>query len=343
VTVTSDVVGMFLTGGRVDLFLLRVLRVFRVARSLRVFRALHGVRPLRQLMDNIVSSFSGLVWCFVLIFFITSVFATFLVQCVVSYWENRTSSGDNPPAKDQANLVEAFGSVPAAMLSLFKCTSGGDDWGGYFQLLLPTGQAGPAILVAYILFFLIAAWNIITSLFLESAMTLALPDTEEQMLNKRRKEKEDANYLLSLVEAKDADCSGTISLQEFKTLLSDRTVQSFFSLKDLDIKDPELFFSLMQSAAKSGEVPMDMLATSLMRMCGSATNIDLQTLNIQVLGLFADYENSIKGLRADLGDIMQEVRSLSRSANVELRQNSAAIVAVQSEIESISMLPMSKV
>jgi len=298
-----------------DVVFLRTLRVFRMTRSLRMFRALHYVRNLRRLLECIVSSLPEIFWCMVFVVFITGIFATFLVQCATSFWadgESPESSVAGSQQGDLAALKEHFGSVQDAMLSLFRATSGGEDWGYYYTILSYTGVLGPSILVVHILFFLIAAWNIVTSRFLQRALTLAQPDSDTQLLEKRRQDVADIKDLMNLIGAIDKDNSGTITLEEFKTFLSRPHSRAFFELRNIDIKDAEMFFLMLQAAAGTEDIRVDIVVSGLMRMRGVATNLDLQTLQFRVQMQSAAHEKSAQGIREELSVIVSELHSLSK-------------------------------
>lgn len=311
VTVAAAVVdiGMGLVGTAgesMDIAFLRVIRLFRMTRSLRIFRALHFITKLRQLMDCILSSFAGLFWCILLLVFFTGIFATFLVQCATAFWSEAKALSDMEMVMS-GELETAFGSIPTAMISLFQATSGGNDWGYYYEIMKVTGLLGPFLLVMYILFFIIAAWNIVTSLFIEKALALAQPDQDQQMLKMKRQDLLDARTLLQLIEGLDDDHSGTLTIGEFKKLMTDAAIQKFFAFKGIDIKDAELFFHMLEAAAKATEIRTETVTNGLMRMRGYATNLDLQAVIFQISMLSHETGRLLHELHA----LQKDVRTLS--------------------------------
>jgi len=300
-----------------DTTLLRVLRIFRMFKSLRLVRTLHFVRPLRQLVECMVASLAVVFWCMLLLVLVTGIFATFLVQCVTAYLV------DDGPAElavseagqeDLARLTGAFGSIVSAMWALFKATSGGQDWAIYYDVLSYTGAIAPLVYVVYIVFFFISAWNMVSSLFMEKVMALAQPDMDQQLLAKRRQDIADAKDLKSLLETFDQEQSGTISLEVFTRSLARPRIRHFFELRNIDVKDAEAFFAMLEAAAGSSSIGLDVVVHGLMRMRGVATNMDLQALQFQLQVDKAKISQSLKDIREALKSSAAEPREASRKA-----------------------------
>jgi len=212
------------------------------------------------------------------------------------------------------NLRAGFGSMGAAMFSLFQATTGGDDWGKMYHLLTYTGPANPIIFLLYILFFIIAAWNIVTSLFIEKALALAQPDLDSQVLEKRRKDIADAKDLMGLMKAMDDSNSGTISLDAFKMFLDQPRFRAFFEIRNIDIRDMEMFFRMLRTVTDNDEIKLDMLVNGLLRMRGVATNIDLQMLQFQFQIQSDAQVKSIQSISQMLDSILTDLQPLSQSS-----------------------------
>merc|ERR1719329_299302 len=99
------------------------------------------------------------------------------------------------------------------MVTLFQCVSGGRDWVEIYIVLLHTGVGNALVFVSFILFFTIAVWNIVTSLFIEKTLAIARSDTETIMMEKRRTDLKDSRELLDLLRRLDKDGSHSISLE----------------------------------------------------------------------------------------------------------------------------------
>merc|ERR1719433_819635 len=129
-------------------------------------------------------------------------------------------------------------------MTLFKATSGGDDWGAYYDQLSEVGWLPPLIFIVYLLFSFIAAWNIVSSIFIEKVLSLAQPGMEQQLLQKQRRDYNDSKELETLIVQAEEDRSGKVSMAEFARLMEDPRCSFFFELRGLSMLDAEVFFTL---------------------------------------------------------------------------------------------------
>jgi len=292
----------------------RYLRFFRgilrMTKSLRIFHTLNFVRPLRQTLECIFTSLSGVFWCIVLIAFVTVISATFLCQCLTSFIADEWTPEETTEA-DLAMLHLDFGSVWSASFSLFEAISAG-NWGHHYRALSHTGTIAPTVLIMYILFFLIAVWNVFTSLFVEKMLTLSRPDEEYQLMEKRKKDLKDTQDLMALVEGMDMDQHGLVSLGEFKWVLCQPSIYNFLESRDIDVKDAEMFFRTLQLSSGSSELDLEIVVSGLLRMRGMATNMDLQAIQFQVQMQSSNQKTASANTIRQLAGIATKLESLSK-------------------------------
>jgi len=314
-----------------DVNYIRVVRALRISKSLRILRAVRFVSELRVLVNCIVTSFSVLFWCVVLLLLIQAGVSTALVQLVAGYLQELPSGEGLEPAVDDWDLEElkrSFGSVQASMISLFMATTGGVDWGEHYRLMWLTGPAAMVFYVLYLVFFFVAAWNIITSLFMEKAMTLSQPDVETQMLRKHREDLQRASEIVKILEDTDTNKTGTISLMRFKQYMQIPRFRNFFEFRDLEIKDAEMFFRILSSVSNSEDVKYDTFAYGCMRMKGYASSLDVQCLRIELKTMYLNQSSLFNFLNQELGMIKgQLVRHQPQDSTVlkEVRQELGSI------------------
>eukprot|EP00929_Paragymnodinium_shiwhaense_P011881 TRINITY_DN11824_c0_g4_i5.p1 TRINITY_DN11824_c0_g4~~TRINITY_DN11824_c0_g4_i5.p1 ORF type:complete len:113 (-),score=17.93 TRINITY_DN11824_c0_g4_i5:40-378(-) len=98
-----------------------------------------------------------------------------------------------------------------------------------------------------IIFFAVAVWNIIASIFYENIIKSAAVDQEEEMLMQRRQNMEDAKELMALCRNADLDESGTLSRLEFERFMECPRIRHFFQDRGLDIRNAAHFFDLMNT------------------------------------------------------------------------------------------------
>merc|ERR1712066_860626 len=141
----------------------------------------------------------------------------------------------------------------------------------------------------------------------EKALTLAQPDLDTQMLQKQRKDHQDAQELRKLTMTADNDFSGTLSLEEYTRFMQDPKFRSFFEMRGLDIKDAEMFFHMLTAVTQRDEVDIQTFVEGALRMRGFASSLDLHTLSFEVKVLHLHHKefvrqclNGLVQLRVDL-------------------------------------------
>lgn len=178
-------------------------------------------------------------------------------------------------------VLEQFGSVELAMLSLYASITGGDDWNNYYTTLLGTGEVSAALFIFFIAFMQIAVLNILTGIFVEQAMKSAQPDRDSVAASFRWREVMEAEDLRSECRQIDKDGDGFITLAELADFLETGKFRHFLQSHDIDVRDEEVFFELLRS--HEGEtMSIDEFVEECMKLKGAATSLDLHYLTKQV-------------------------------------------------------------
>jgi len=244
---------------------------------LRIFRTLRFFAELRLMLDCVLGSFVSLFWCLLMLFFVLYVFALLIVQGITHELQVVERL---PSQMDRLNTL--FGSVSASMLTLLQATTSGLDWSEAYAMLEDVGGYLPAVFVFYILFFVIAAWNIVTSTFVDKALRFAQPDLEQLTREQLMKDIVDAEELMNLFSEADLDRSESISLEEFIRVAEHPKFRSYLHVRGIDIKDAEVFFQMLLTlGGGQTEVDLAVLVSTLIRMKGLATSIDLHSLSFE--------------------------------------------------------------
>eukprot|EP00929_Paragymnodinium_shiwhaense_P012406 TRINITY_DN11957_c0_g1_i1.p1 TRINITY_DN11957_c0_g1~~TRINITY_DN11957_c0_g1_i1.p1 ORF type:complete len:720 (-),score=130.69 TRINITY_DN11957_c0_g1_i1:314-2356(-) len=265
----------------VDIKFLRILRLFKLAKLLRMVRVLQFVSNLRLFVSCLIGCGPSLFWAVIIIFMILLVFSMYLVQAMTMHV---LAEGHNMREEHLETIREKFGSVFDGAVTLFQCVSGGTDWENAYSVIKATGSDNVAIFLFFVLFFVIAVWNIVTSIFIERTMEYAKPDIEGLMLIKRRKDIEDAKHLMKLVQMFTENGSRTISLTSFEEFMTKEHFRRYFDVRGIDVKDASMFFHMLCAAADvedSTEVDVETFIGGCLRLKGIASSIDVQTLSFE--------------------------------------------------------------
>mmetsp|Transcript_68477 Transcript_68477/g.155144 ORF Transcript_68477/g.155144 Transcript_68477/m.155144 type:complete len:691 (-) Transcript_68477:135-2207(-) len=266
--------------GDTDLAFMRSMRILKMAKVLRIVRMFRFITELRLMMNSVIGSLLSLFWSFVGLLFIFYIFGLVFVQGVLSYLRETEVELD-------PELGDKFGSVQAAMLSLYMAATGGDDWVSFFDCIKVTGPRNAVLFLVFMLFIQIAVMNIVTGIFVENAMKLAQPDREAQALQQRKKDMAEADDLRKLCMEIDSDGSGGISLDEFCEAYDQNTkLRDHFQVLGLDISDAQMFFEILCAIHNEDHVDIDSFVACCMRLRGFATSIELQNLQLQSMAIY---------------------------------------------------------
>jgi len=253
-----------------NISVVRSIRVLKAVRSVRLIKSLRFVRDLRLMLASIMCSASSIFWAFVLLSFLLYVFAVFIMQGMLYFFDQ------SRVAPSQA-LLDHYGTLAATMLSLFMAISGGMDWS---DLTKPLTQLSPLyifVFIFYVLFVLFGIMNILTAIFCESANRIAQIDRDLVIQEQMNNEESTINELRRVLNEFDEDNSSTIDAEEFELLLSDsRTIEHLKTL-GLDLTEAKGLFTLLDFTG-SGNVAIDEFVNTLMRLQGNAKGVDLATI-----------------------------------------------------------------
>ena len=260
---------------------LRVLRMLKIVKLLRLVRTLRFFKDLRLMLNMIIRSVSALFWCLVLLFAVLYIWSVLLMQLLSIYLDDMVAG---QPKAEVDRLYELyhphFGTVRRSFISLFAATSGGQDWLDVYNLLEPGGVVLQCIFLAYILFFVLVAWNIVTGTFVEHAFRLAQPDLDTLIQDQRRETYNAGQELKVLFEDAVTDKSQSVSWEEFKEVMSQEKFRHCLEARGVSINDIEVFFKILMSvnSEASDEVNINDLINGCLSMKGFATSIDLHSL-----------------------------------------------------------------
>jgi len=169
-------------------------------------------------------------------------------------------------------LERLFGSVGTTVLSLFQSVTNGLEWNLISDPLI--NGISPWIGVVYcfyITFTSLALMNIVTGVFVESAMQRGREDKDMFMIN----------HLRELFRVLDLNRSGIISWNELEEHLDNPKLRTFFKDIDVDISEAKGLFDLLDRDG-SGSIDADEFLSGCLRLRGPAKAVDLQLVMLEV-------------------------------------------------------------
>lgn len=246
-------------------------RLFRLARIVRLLKVFRFIRDLRMIVYSIARSFLIFVWSFVALMMMTFMFSCYFTEVVLHRRQQ-----DPPPANDE-ELEHFFGSMPQTMLSLFQAITGGMDWADLTTELSNIGTIlGIIPLVGYVSFSTLAMMNVITGVFLETAMERAR-DEKEIFL---------ARHARGIFEKADRNKNGMITWQDFEIAIKNhKHMQNFFQAIDIDHSEAKNLFDLLDLSG-DGNISAEEFLNGCLKVRGPAKSLDLLVLSREVQQLF---------------------------------------------------------
>jgi len=222
---------------------------------------------------SLLVSVETLLWAVVLLLFIMYTFAIcFTSECAAHL---QTNGG----REANAQLYDYFGTLFLSMYSLWLSISGGMNW---YYIIEPLWKAhtGLAVLfICYISITVLGVMNIVTSIFVESAMQSTQHYKDLMLQEKARTKEMFGKHMKHIFQQIDVDGSGMITQDELRSFLDDESLQlqSYFEALELDAEDAKALFKLLDRD-DSGEIHMYEFCEGCMRLKGEAKSFDINCL-----------------------------------------------------------------
>jgi len=261
----------------VNFSVLRVLRVVRVVRVIRIIRVMRFFRELRMMVYSTLGSAKSLVWISIIFGIIFYIFGIAFTSAAVGFLSSNEMWND-PKYQD---LVEYFGNVQSAVLSLYQSVSGGDDWSMIYNALALTGGPEKYLFLLYITFTCFAVVNVVTGIFVDTAVQVGREDREVMVHEELETRKHNLNTLTELFDAMDEDDSGQMSRTEFLQVMGQEKVNAFFKALKLDTRSTNKLFDLLDKDG-SGEIDIDEFIGGCTDLMGEPSAMDAKIMHREV-------------------------------------------------------------
>lgn len=248
-----------------NLKVMRVLRVLRLIRVIRVVRIMRLVSELRTIVASVLGSLKALMWTVALLVMFMYMVAVYFTQTITDY---RVAKDSADVSEAQEKLSSSYGSLGRTILTLYEAISGGADWNDYSGPLFDEiSSFVGAIFVFYIAFSVLCIMNVVTGVFVESALKHA--------------QQEDSNFmeknLRRIFESTDLDDNGTLEWDEFEACVETMEMQEFMRSIDLDPNEAVKLYKLIDVEEK-GSVMLEDFVSQCSRLRGNAKSVDLMTV-----------------------------------------------------------------
>eukprot|EP00929_Paragymnodinium_shiwhaense_P110639 TRINITY_DN7781_c0_g3_i1.p1 TRINITY_DN7781_c0_g3~~TRINITY_DN7781_c0_g3_i1.p1 ORF type:complete len:579 (-),score=100.80 TRINITY_DN7781_c0_g3_i1:93-1829(-) len=243
----------------------RLLRLLRFAKTFQVFDVLH------LLVRSMQACMSALMWSalfLVLVMLATAILLVFLIQPEI---ENEAI-----PLEERLKLYRYFGTSTKALFSMYELTMA--NWVPIARTVVDNLSEW------YMVFFMVyrtivgfAVLKVITAIFNAETFRVTQSDDNIMLLHKERQIGIHTRRMQQLLDEGDDSEDGVLSLEEFKAVMSDRRVQKWLVAQDIELKDIELAFKMLDDNGDRRISPEE-LVRGLHRLKGAARSVDVMTL-----------------------------------------------------------------
>jgi len=250
-----------------SLSFLRILRILRLVRIIRVVRVLRLVRELRTMVHSIASTLVSLAWTVLLLLLLIYVTGICFTQMVAdSGQDDPTTVAEGTPA------YEYYGSLDRSIVALYQALTGGVNWRELMTPLVErTNPVMGFIFCLYIAFAVLAMLNVITGVFVGSALSKAKEEDNIDLVHSLRE----------AVESMKVENTHMLSWEKVESQLQSPSMQFVFQSIDLDPSEASSLFRLLDPD-NTGHIDAEDFVMGCLRVHGTAKSIDLTTLMCEV-------------------------------------------------------------
>jgi hypothetical protein len=286
--VASGLVDMIVSTVGSGSLALRTVRILKIGKAFRAVRVISKFRNLRAILVCIQGSFDTLMWSVLMLCVVFYMFSLIFVQQAAGLVQDMYHSHHDLQEEEQIRLdylIRNFGNVFQGMLTLAMAALGGEDWGVPYRSLEECGWMAALFYLMFIAFTQIALINIITGIFVDSAMQNLAPGKETLARELQLEKEAHSIELVNLCNEVDANKNGMLKKEEFQDGLKKGRIPMLLQLIGLNRHDVQRFFDVLSESSPNGEVEISSFVHGCMRLSGAATSFDLQMLTVDLKGV----------------------------------------------------------
>lgn len=283
--------GAFDFGGGGSASQFRIVRIFKVTRLLQVVRSIRLVRflsALRALVLSVVDTTRQLLWALILLGLVQYSFGIMFTDAVLDY---QLEHGEDRVLK------QYFGTVYASVSTLFRAILGGIDWELAADALEAVGTVWVQLFHLYIAFCGFAVLNVMTGVFVNSAIKTRERDHETLIQNKQKF----TDLVQKIWKKMDTSGLGEITIIEFERMFDDEEMKAFFQSIEINAVDA---WTLFDSLDVNGDhtISLEEFSERCIQLHGPARSVDLYALKKELRML----EENTSSMNQQLTEVLHQ-------------------------------------
>jgi len=260
-------------GGFMLTRVLRGIRLVRVVRTLRILRVFRYTREFRKMVYAIGTSVQTLFWSLVLLVFDIYCFAVFFTQATLDFF----SQQDEPNSEREQRLLDLYGTLSKSLLSLYLAMSGGLNWGVGIEPLFLLDWTYSALYLLFISITIFGVLNIVTSVFVDSAMQSTQYHRDLLVQENLRLKERYVRHMKEIFRQIDTDNSGEISINQIDRIFGSDELRQYLEAIEIEPCDARVLFKLLDQN-ESGTIDIEEFCNGCMRLKGEAKSFDMYCL-----------------------------------------------------------------
>ncbi|CAK9014468.1 unnamed protein product [Durusdinium trenchii] len=274
----------------------RSLRLARVLRGIRVMKLFRYVGALRTLALSIISTMGSLFWTLILLLLLFYSFGVLITETVIEHCRYLDGDGDSMPVCPKE--LGKWTSVTESMLTLFMSVTGGLNWQEALAPLHDVSSFAAAILILYVVITFFAILNVITGVFVNTAIESAVVDKEVATKKQVQAKNHQVKALRDIFKEIDQDDSNEVSVDELQEAISKGELSHFLEALGVSTDDVWTLFLLLDSEQK-GVLELDEFVSGCMQLHGPAKSMQLAKMS---------FENKLT--RRAIANLSQDIQEL---------------------------------
>eukprot|EP00747_Dinoflagellata_sp_TGD_P225075 gnl/TRDRNA2_/TRDRNA2_98365_c1_seq1.p1 gnl/TRDRNA2_/TRDRNA2_98365_c1~~gnl/TRDRNA2_/TRDRNA2_98365_c1_seq1.p1 ORF type:complete len:350 (+),score=64.96 gnl/TRDRNA2_/TRDRNA2_98365_c1_seq1:43-1050(+) len=297
---------------------MRVVRMMRLMKTFRVIRVVRFFKELKIMLSCVLNSIVPLTWALVLLGLIMYLFSVFCMQGATLYLRDnirgmavemsRDSSEvaegvltELSPFEIRARLRDMYYPLPKALLTMLYSISGGNSWADAAAPLYNISPVYAVMFCVYIVFVVFGVLNVLTGIFVDSAMSIK--DRDLVIQNEVDTNHRFLGDMRELFYEMNGDQSESVSWEELNRYFDDERVAAYFTAHDLDIADAGFIFKLID-VDESGTVTLDEFCLGCRRLKGPAKCLDVVHLLKDNMKVSKTLSTAVDALHMGLNKIL---------------------------------------
>jgi len=267
-----------LSSSSTSLTQVRLMRVLKMMKVMRVLRVMRSLREVRLLLYSLMGSVKPLLWTVIIITGINFMFGICFVQSIAAFRHDNWKKGAPDDGQVEVDtFYKPWTSVPQAMYTLFKVSTGGVSWGEVSDPLLILGWPTFGIFLLYVALFMFVMANAVTAIFVSSADEYAKKDEQNMIADQLAAKRNYMDQVNELYEEMDSDNSGEVTRSEFLKFMSDPRMATFASSLNIEPVEMNQFFDVLSGRGKN-PVDLETFVDGCIRLRGPARSMDVVDL-----------------------------------------------------------------